>query len=326
MMETGNSIEKRPLGKTDILVTPVGMGMMQFSGQGAYRFFMPVIPQEEKNQIVRAALEGGVNWFDTAEIYGLGVSERSLAAALKAAGRRNGDVVVATKWFPLFRTAGDIRRSIDVRLRMLDGYDISLYMVHQPWSFSSPEAEMDAMADLVEAGKIRAVGVSNFSAERMRRAHARLAKRGLPLAVNQVHYSLLCREIERNGVLDAARELGVTIIAYTPLEYGLLSGKYHRSPELLRQKPFFRRRMLERNLERSRPLIAAMEEMSARYNATLSQIALNWLVYFHGQMVVTIPGAMTARQAAENAGALRFHLSDEDLNRLDEQSRNLSLD
>lgn len=323
-MDTGRIVEKRTLGKTGILVTPIGIGTMQFSGQGVFQVYMPVIPQEEKNQIVGAALEGGINWFDTAEIYGMGASERSLAAALKAAGKSNGDVVVATKWFPLFRTAGDIRRSIDARLRMLNGYDISLYMVHQPFSFSTPEAEMDAMADLVEAGKIRAVGVSNFSAERMRRAHRRLAERGLPLAVNQVHYSLLNREIERNGVLDAAKELGITIIAYTPLEYGLLSGKYHRNPDLLRQKSFYRRRLLERNLERIRPLIEAMDEMSVRYNATVSQIALNWLIYAHGETVVTIPGAMTARQAEENAGALRFRLSEEDIHRLDELSRNLT--
>ncbi len=322
-MKTGQIMEKRPLGRTGIQVSPIGMGTMQFSGEGVFRVYMPALSQEEKNQIVQAALDGGVNWFDTAEIYGTGASERSLAAALKAAGKSNSDVVVATKWFPLFRTAGNIRRSIDVRLRMLDGYEISLYMIHQPWSFSSPEAEMDAMADLVEAGKIRAVGVSNFDAERMRRAHVRLARRGLPLAVNQVHYSLLHREIERNGVLDAARELGVTIIAYTPLEYGLLSGKYHQNPELLKRKSFYRRWMLERNLERTRPLIALLEDMAVKYNATPSQIALNWLIHFHGDLVVTIPGATSRRQAEENAGALRFHLSDEDLARLDELSRNI---
>ncbi len=324
-METGYSIPKRALGKTDLQVTPIGLGMMQFSGDGAFSVYMPGIAQEVKNQIVQAALEGGVNWFDTAEIYGMGASERSLAAALKAAGKGGDEVVIATKWFPLFRFAGNIRRTIDARQRMLNGYAISLYMVHQPWSFSTPEAEMDAMADLVEAGKIRAVGVSNFSAERMRRAHSRLARRGLPLAVNQVHYSLLHREIEHDGVLAAARELGVTIIAYTPLEYGLLSGKYHRDPALLKRQPFFRRWMLERNLERTRPLIAAMEEIAARYNATLSQIALNWLIHFHGDVVVTIPGATSRRQAEENAGALRFRLSDEDLSRLDEISRKLAV-
>jgi aryl-alcohol dehydrogenase-like predicted oxidoreductase len=184
------TIQTRPLGLTGIQVTPIGLGVMQFAGGGSYAGFMfPVMPQAEKDAIVQAALDGGINWFDTAELYGAGVSERSLAAALHAAGRTNDDVVVATKWMPLMRTAANIRHSIDERIRFLDGYHIGVYMIHQPWSFSAPEAEMDAMADLVAAGKIRAVGVSNFDARRMRRAHRRLQARGLPLAVNQMRYS-----------------------------------------------------------------------------------------------------------------------------------------
>ena len=182
---------------------------------------------------------------------------------------------------------------------------------------------MNAMADLVEAGKIRSVGVSNFSPARMRRAHAALAKRGLPLAVNQVHYSLLHREIESNGVLETAKELGVTIVAYTPLGRGLLSGKYHKNPELLRHIRMWRRADMQRNLERTRPLINAMEEIAVRYEATIAQVALNWLIHFNGEIVVTIPGATKVRQAEESAGAMKFRLSDEELARLDEVSRRL---
>src|SRR5450759_4337311 len=202
-MASEQSISKRTLGKTNIQVTPIGFGMMEFSGGGGLlgRAF-PVSSQQEKNATVQAALDGGINWFDTAEIYGLGVSEASLAAALKAAGKTDLEVVVATKWFPLFRTARNIPRTIRDRIRFLDGYPISLYMVHQPIGLSSREAEMDAMADLVEAGKIRSVGVSNFNPDSMRRAFQELKKRGLPLAVNQVRYSLLDRSIETNGILD----------------------------------------------------------------------------------------------------------------------------
>lgn len=110
-------------------------------------------------------MDQGVNWFDTAELYGGGVSEASLSKALKAAGKKDGEVVVATKWWPLFRTARNIPRTIEDRIHFLDGFSIDLYMVHQPYGFSSPELEMDAMADLVEAGTIRSVGVSNFSAK-----------------------------------------------------------------------------------------------------------------------------------------------------------------
>ena len=281
----------------------------------------PSLTQEEKNAIVRAALDGGINWFDTAEIYGLGASEASLAAALHAAGKNDADVVVATKWHPLLRTARNIPRTIRHRLRFLDGYSISLYMVHQPYGLSSPEAEMNAMADLVEAGKIRSVGVSNFDPERMRRAHAQLQKRGLPLAVNQVEYSLLNRSIESDGILETAKELGVTIIAYTPLAFGLLSGKYHKHPELLRKKFFYWRLGLQRGLEKSRPLVQALEEIGTRYNATPAQVALNWVIHFHGETIVTIPGATKVHQAQESAGALKFRLSEDELRRLDEISR-----
>src|SRR5512137_2302320 len=124
-MEMIKNIQLRHLGKTDILVTPIGLGVMELAGGGgqAGRMF-PVIPQEEKNAIVKAALDGGINWFDTAEIYGGGISERSLATALKAAGVSDKDVIIETKWRAYFRTARNIPRSIHARLRNLDGFSI----------------------------------------------------------------------------------------------------------------------------------------------------------------------------------------------------------
>jgi aryl-alcohol dehydrogenase-like predicted oxidoreductase len=322
-LETNSNIQLRSLGTTNIMVTPIGLGVMELSGGGGLlgRMF-PVIPQDEKNAIIKAALDGGINWFDTAEIYGGGVSEQSLAVGLKAAGKSDSEVVVATKWFPLFRTAGNIPHTIDKRLHFLDGYSIGNYMIHQPYGFSTPESEMNAMADLVEAGKIRSVGISNFNPARMQRAHAALEKRGLPLAVNQMHYSLLHREIETNGVLDMAKALGITIIAYTPLANGLLSGKYHQHPELLKGAGM-RKALLKRDLERTRPLVNAMGEIASRYQATIAQVALNWVINFNGDVVVTIPGATKAYQAKESAGAMKFRLSEADLARLDELSSKL---
>jgi len=323
-MPTESTFPLRTLGKTDIKITPIGLGMMEFGGGGGLLgVAFPNISQEVKNDTVKAALDGGINWFDTAELYGFGVSEASTAAALKAAGKSDQDVVVATKWWPLFRTARNIPRTIGNRLRFLDGYSIGVYMVHQPISMSTPEAEMDAMADMVEAGKIRSVGVSNYNPQRMRRAHQQLARRGLPLAVNQVHYSLLARGIERDGTLETAKELGVTIIAYTPLASGLLSGKYHKNPELLRNKPIFWRSRLQRNLEKTRPLVRALEEIGTQYNATPAQVALNWVIHFHGELVVTIPGATNPRQAAESAAAMQFKLAPDEMAQLDELSRRI---
>jgi aryl-alcohol dehydrogenase-like predicted oxidoreductase len=320
-MSDNHSYALRTLGKTNINITPIGLGMMEFAGGGGLvGSAFPLIGQDEKNATVKAALDGGINWFDTAELYGAGVSEASLAAGLKAAGKKDDEVVVATKWWPLFRTARNIPRSIQDRIRFLDGYTISLYMVHQPFGFSSPEAEMEAMADLVEAGKIRSVGISNFNPNQMRRAHQTLQKRGIPLAVNQVQYSLLDRSIERNGVLDTARELGITIIAYTPLASGLLTGKYHKNPELLQKKSWFWRARLKNGVEKSRVLVTALEEIGARYNATPAQVALNWVINSHGDTVVTIPGATKVHQAEESAGAMKFRLSDDEMARLNELS------
>ncbi|MEA1977621.1 MAG: aldo/keto reductase [Chloroflexota bacterium] len=312
----------RRLGQTEIEITPIGLGVMQFAGgAGIFGMMFPEISQETMDGIIRTALDGGINWFDTAEIYGSGRSEQGLANALRAAEKKDDEVIVATKWFPMFRTARNIPRTIHNRIRFLDGYSIDLYMVHQPWGFSPPEAEMDAMADLVEGEKIRSVGVSNFNAEQMRRAHAALQKRGLTLATNQMQYSLFHREIETNGVLAAAKELGITITAWSPLASGLLTGKFHKDPEILSKTPFGRRMRLRREIERSRPLILALEEVAISHDATPAQIALNWLIHFQGEAVVAIPGASKVKQAEEIAGVMNFKLTHEEMTQLDEVSR-----
>ncbi len=312
----------RHLGQTDIEITPIGLGAWQFSeGRTIHGLVWTKIEEGETNEIVKAALDGGINWFDTAEVYGGGRSERGLARALTAAGRTNNDVIVATKWQPVMRTARSIGKTIGQRLVNLSPFSIDLHQVHNPASFSSVDAEMNAMADLFEAGKIRAVGVSNFSAERMRQAHEALARRGLPLASNQVKYSLLDRRIESNGVIDTAKELGVTLIAYSPLEMGLLTGKFHQDPELLRRRPIGRRFSLRRKIERSRLLIATLEDVAASHGVVASQVALSWLVNFHHDTVVAIPGASRPKHARESAGAMALTLTAKEMERVDEFTR-----
>jgi aryl-alcohol dehydrogenase-like predicted oxidoreductase len=312
----------RPLGKSGINISPIGLGAWQFSQANSFnRFIWRALPESDQDAIVQASLNGGVNWFDTAETYGFGRSERGLSKALQHAGAGDDEIVMATKWNPLGRRAGSITKTIYKRMDNLFPYSIDLYQVHNPYSFSSPESEMDHMAGLVNAGKVKTIGVSNFSAAHMLRAHSRLQSHGLPLASNQVKYSLLDRKIESNGVLEAARALGITIIAYTPLEWGLLSGKFHDNPELIDKLPLARRLYARNKLESTEPLIAALKEIGGAYEATSAQVALNWIISYHGEAVVAIPGASKARHARDNAAAMAFSLSDGEMDELDRLTR-----
>ena len=175
---------------------------------------------------------------------------------------------------------------------------------------------MEALAREVRAGRIGAVGVSNFDAARMRRAHAALAARGIPLFSNQVHYSLLHRAPETNGVLDACRELGVTLIAYQPLASGALTGKYR--PGTL---PTGYRRHLAafRRLAEAMPLVEELARIGGAHGRSAAQVAIHWLARRPG--VLPIPGAKNARQARDNASAIDFRISDAEAALLDAASR-----
>jgi aryl-alcohol dehydrogenase-like predicted oxidoreductase len=282
----------------------------------------PDLDDELIRKVVEVSLNGGINWFDTAEVYGNGASEKALVKALSACGKKPGDVLVATKWWPLFRTSSNIPKTIGARLDALNPFPIDLYQVHQPFSFSGEVKEMEAMAGLVKEGKIRHIGVSNFSAKKMRSAWETLNKLGLTLLSNQVQYSLLNRKIESNGIMETARELGISIIAWSPLAQGLVTGKFHDNPELLKKIGMRKHFAMFKSagIEKSRPLIGLIKELAVKYNTTSSQVSLNWLINFHGDMVVAIPGATKESHARENTGAMGFTLSSADMALLDKES------
>jgi aryl-alcohol dehydrogenase-like predicted oxidoreductase len=314
------TVKKRQLGNTEIEITSVGLGSWQFCGSGFGRLYWHSPPQDEINNIVKIALDGGISWFDTAEAYGSGKSEQAISTALIKEGKSNGDVVIATKWLPILRTAKNITRTINKRRHFLSPFEIDLYQIHFTGSFSSIEAQMNAMATLVKEGKIRSVGVSNFSAEQMRQAHTTLEKHGLPLASHQVRFNLLDRTIEKQGILDTAKELGITIIAYSPLAQGLLTGKFHKDPGLVKKLPFSRKRAAGRLLEKSRPLVALLEEISSSYNCTPSEVALSWVINYAGDTIVAIPGASKADHIAQNVNAMNLKLTDDEMKKLNQMS------
>jgi len=305
------------------MIIPIVLGCWQFSQQkGMAGKFWPVLEDDLIERIVSLSLEGGINWFDTAEAYGNGASEEALSRALQKTGKKPGEVLIATKWMPMFRFASNIPRTIDARINALAPYPVDLYQIHHPWSFSSEKTVMTTMAGILEKKFIKYIGVSNFTAKGMENAWKILDKKGIPLASNQVRYNLLDRRIESNGVMDKAKKLGVSIIAYSPLAQGLVTGKFHDNPELL-QSAGYRKYIKDfkpEGLKKSQPVVALVKELALKYNVTPSQVALNWLINFHGDTVVAIPGATKEIHVKENVGAMSFRLSEEDMTRLDKES------
>lgn len=217
------------LGRTGVHVTRLGIGAMTWGrAQGLSRLHPAKLayggPEsaDDEREAFEAARAGGVGFFDTAAMYSGGASEIRLGELT-----RGTDAVVATKFPPGLRdTAEDLPQALRGSLARLGRSQVDLYMHHFPTRRVDIPRLMHLMADAVEAGQVRAVGVSNYSAEQLRQAHAALAARGIPLASNQVEYSLLHRQPETNGVLETCRELGVTLICYQPLAGGALTGKY----------------------------------------------------------------------------------------------------
>jgi aryl-alcohol dehydrogenase-like predicted oxidoreductase len=260
------------------------------------------------------AIASGIRLFDTAEIYGFGKSERLLGRFARESG---ATISIATKFFPYpWRVApSQLPRALRGSLDRLGVDHVDLYQTHWPLPPRSVVTWMEPMAQAVSEGLIKEVGVSNYSADQMRRAFERLAARGVRLASNQVEYSLLKRSVEVNGVLAACRELGVRLIAYSPLAMGMLSGKYTpKSPPPGLRGLRYRSRLLA-SLQ---PLIGLLDEIGRGYgNKTRNQVALNWLI---SKGALPIPGAKSVTHARDNAGAAGWRLSAADVAAIDDAS------
>lgn len=326
-------IEQRKLGASEIVVPALGIGTMSWGER--MMGYGKTHTHDDVKEAYRACLDAGLNLFDTAEGYGMGENERLLGECRSQDDR---PAIIATKYAPasLFAPTPTrlspraLLKSLDRSLQRLGVERIDLYQIHFPTSPNRVDALMDVMAEAVQAGKVRAVGVSNYSASLMRQAHARLARHGIALASNQVHYNLLHRYPETNGVLDACRELNVALIAYSPLEQGTLSGKYRATPQSrsvtlrfieaisprdpfgeMKGAPYGRRDLRSEKVE---PLFVVLEEIAKAHEKTIAQVALNWLLT-KDVCIIPIPGAKNARQASQNVGALGWRLTE------DEQSR-----
>jgi len=264
-------------------------------------------------QAFQTSLASGVNLMDTAEVYGAGRSERFLGQFLKTT---TTPVLVATKFMPypwrLNRSA--LMRSLDYSLGRLGLERVDLYQIHWPFPPMPVEFWVEELAKAVKSGKTRTAGVSNYNKIQMQRAYTVLSKYNVPLASNQVEYHLLNRSVEKNGLLDRCKELGVRLIAWSPLAKGLLTGKYTLEfppPGMRSHQPMSRMKALP-------GLVAVMTEIGQGHGGkTPGQVALNWLIC---KGALPIPGAKNAKQAEQNAGAIGWRLTPDEVKALDDAS------
>lgn len=305
------------LGRTEIQISPLGVGTWAW-GDRIFWSYGKSHSDDDLAEAFQAAVDAGINFFDTAEIYGNGRSERLLGQFARQYGREQ--IVLATKFFPYpwrWRKRA-LRRALERSLERLGVEQVDLYQIHWPFRPRPIEFWVEALGEVARAGLTRAVGVSNYNLEQTRRAQAVLEHLGLPLASNQVEYSLLHREPERNGLLDYCREHGITLIAYSPLAMGILTGKY--TPE--NPPPGVRGRRYNADfLRKVQPLLGLMREIGQQHGGkTPAQVALNWVMC---KGAVPIPGAKNARQAESNAGALGWRLTEDEIAALDQASQDL---
>ena len=292
----------------------IGLGAWQFgtTGWGWGRDF----GEKEAQHIVQRALELGINFFDTAEIYANGRSEAILGRALQ--GQRN-EAIIATKVWLTHLTRAGVRRAVEASLQRLGVDTIDLYQVHGPNPVIPLSWTMAGMKDLLDRGLIRHAGVSNFSLARWRRAEDTL---GASVVSDQVEFHLLARQ-PLEDLLPYAQQHGRVIIAYSPLGQGVLTGKYTAStaPGGVRtMNPLFS----SENLRRITPLIDVLNTVAQSHGATAGQVALAWLI--HQPQVIAIPGAKSPEQVEANATAADIDLSQEEWERIQSAARRVRLE
>ena len=309
-------MNKRKLGTLEVSALGLGcMGMSAFYGS---------TDEQEAIATIQRALELGISFLDTAQLYGPLTNEQLVAKAIK--GHRD-EYVVATKFArrmdnatpgdmstmgPLDGSAGHVRSSIEISLKNLETDHVDLFYQHRVDPNVPIEETVGAMAELVQEGKVRHIGLSEAAPETIRRAHA-----VHPIAAVQTEYSLWTRDPEHNGVLDTCRELGIGFVAYSPLGRGFLSGRFS-SPDEIEDNDFRKRnpRFAGTNFEANMQLASKVAEIAREKGNTPAQLALAW-VLAQGEDLVPIPGTKRRKYLEENAAAVDVELTPEDLARID---------
>jgi aryl-alcohol dehydrogenase-like predicted oxidoreductase len=326
----------RNIGKSGINVPAMGTGTHAW---GDKRFgYGTAYGRNDLFAIYQACLDAGLNFFDTSDTYGRGLSEELLGEFHRLDGR---PIIVATKFTQA--KPYDPNRNFSIKavntvlersLKRLGLESVDLYQLHYPPARRALDKYLDALANAFKSGKAKAIGVSNFSTEYLRHSHEYLASRyNIALASNQVGFNLLHRHPETNGMLNACRELGVMLIPILPLAEGVLAGNYRvggpdytgpqftlfRGASLFESDESFFRAMRTEPYEMHRvelePLFQAMDDVARSHNGTIAQVALNWLIA-SDPLVVPIPGAKSITQFNSNAAALNWKMTPQEYTRL----------
>ncbi|MDD1773305.1 MAG: aldo/keto reductase [Methanomassiliicoccales archaeon] len=300
-------MEYRKLGRSDLIVSSVGLGAWQW-GSGSYWGYGERYGRDDVARIWDKAVEQGVNFIDTAEIYGWGMSEQVIGEIIQKDKRP----IIASKYWPFKLSSDFVYRSVRKSLRRLKVDSIDLYQVHYPNPTNSLRKLMRNLERLVKDGKIRYIGLSNFGVKGLEEARSALSF--CDVVSDQVHYSLLARKPEFDGTIEYCKKNDIGIIAWSPLEQGLLTGKYRPGVKvsgIRRLRPAFS----ERGLRRLKPSLDELEAVSARHSRTPAQTAINWLL--REDNVVAIPGASGPKQIEDNCGAVGWALSEEENQRLE---------
>ncbi len=301
------------LGRTGVRVSAIALGTWQF-GSRAWGFDK-TYSIDDCLEAIRVSVENGVNLIDTAEIYGNGLSEKIIGEAVKNLG---DEVFIASKVAPQHLTYRGVIKSCERSLQRLGVKTIDLYQIHFPNPFIPLSQTMRAMEDLVKMGKIRYIGVSNFSLKLLRKAREYLKNEDI--VSNQVKYNLLERKIEKDLLPYCVGEK-ITILAYSPLAQGLLTGKYGRGrlpSDIIRRT---NRLYTTAFLKKAEPLLHELENIARMHGVSMAQVALSWVTSH--ERCVAIAGAKNREQALMNALAGNVSLSDEEFSRLSQLSANI---
>lgn len=306
--------------KEQLVLSRLGIGCWSFGGSESD--YWGTQDQKEVEALVGAALDQGITYFDTAEMYNDGRSEEALGKALKT---RRAEAIIGSKVWPNHTSPELLRRHCEASLRRLGVEMIDLYMLHWPLTEYPIEPAMETLALLREEGKIRLIGLSNFGVQQMREA----AATGVEIATNQLYYNLLSRAIEYE-ILPECRKLGIGVIAYMPLQQGLLSGKYRSADELppvrMRTRHFSSTRTQNYGGTLARhggpgaeaevfALIDALRGIANELQVPLGQVALSWVAQQEG-IACTLTGVRTLEQLDEAAAGVALPLSEAVLQRI----------